>query len=164
MPAPVYATLGNADRDESQEAIDLNIVDSSGRHVDLGGGQAEPGDGSITAAKLAASAVETEKIKDAAVTEAKIADAAVTGEKIAGAAVTGEKIADGAVTDDKIAAGTINADKLAPGDIPTAATTSVTGLVKQAAHVADPAGEAPTKAEFIALRDALVAAGQMASA
>lgn len=154
MPAPVYATLGNADRDESQEAIDLNIVDSSGRHVDLGGGQAEPGDGSITAAKLAASAVETEKIKDAAVTEAKIADAAVTG----------EKIADGAVTDDKIAAGTINADRLAPGVIPTAATTSVTGLVKQAAHVADPAGEAPTKAEFIALRDALVAAGQMASA
>lgn len=154
MTTPVYATLGDADRDESQEAIDLNIVDSSGRHVDLGGGQAEPGDGSITAAKLAASAVETEKIKDAAVTEAKIADAAVTG----------EKIADGAVTDDKIAAGTINADKLAPGVIPTAATTSVTGLVKQAAHVADPAGEAPTKAEFIALRDALVAAGQMASA
>ena len=154
MPAPVYAILGDADRDESQETIDLNIVDSSGKHVDLGGGQAEPGDGSITAAKLAASAVETEKIKDAAVTEAKIADAAVTG----------EKIADGAVTDDKIAAGTINADKLAPGVIPTAATTSVTGLVKQAAHVADPVGEAPTKAEFIALRDALVAAGQMASA
>ena len=144
MPAPVYAILGDADRDESQEAINLNIVDSSGKHVDLGGGQAEPGAGSITAAKLAASAVETEKIKDAAVTEAKIAD--------------------GAVTEDKIAAGTINADKLAPGVIPTAATTSVTGLVKQAAHVADPVGEAPTKAEFIALRDALVAAGQMASA
>lgn len=144
MPAPVYATLGDADRDESQEAINLNIVDSAGKHVDLGGGQAEPGDGSITAAKLAASAVETEKIKDAAVTEAKIAD--------------------GAVTDDKIAAGTINADKLAPGVIPTAATKSVTGLVKQAAHVADPAGEAPTKEEFISLRDALVAAGQMASA
>lgn len=154
MPAPVYAILGDADRDGSQEAINLNIVDSSGKHVDLGGGQAEPGDGSITAAKLASAAVETEKIKDAAVTEAKIADAAVTG----------EKIADGAVTDDKIAAGTINADKLAPGVIPTAATTSVTGLVKQATHVADPAGEAPTKAEFIALRDALVAAGQMASA
>ena len=144
MSAPVYAILGDADRDESQETIDLNIVDSSGKHVDLGGGQAEPGDGSITAAKLASAAVETEKIKDAAVTEAKIAD--------------------GAVTDDKIAAGTINADKLAPGVIPTAATTSVTGLVKQATHVADPAGEAPTKAEFIALRDALVAAGQMASA
>lgn len=144
MPAPVYAILGDADRDESQEAIELNIIGADGKHVDLGGGQAEPGDGSITAAKLAASAVETEKIKDAAVTEAKIAD--------------------GAVTDNKIAAGTINADKLAPGVIPTAATTSVTGLVKQATHVADPAGEAPTKAEFIALRDALVAAGQMASA
>lgn len=144
MTAPVYAILGNADRDESQEAIELNIIGADGKHVDLGGGQSEPGDGSITAAKLAVSAVETEKIKDAAVTEAKIAD--------------------GAVTDDKIAAGTINADKLAPGVIPTAATTSVNGLVKQAAHVADPAGEAPTKAEFIALRDALVAAGQMASA
>lgn len=59
MPAPVYAILGDADRDESQEAINLNIVDSSGKHVDLGGGQAEPGDSSITAAKLAASAVET---------------------------------------------------------------------------------------------------------
>lgn len=144
MPTPVYATLGDADRDESQEAINLNIVDSSGKHVDLGGGQAEPGDGSITATKLASAAVETEKIKDAAVTEAKIAD--------------------GAVTDDKIAAGTINADKLAHGVIPTAATTAVPGLAKQAAHVADPAGEAPTKEEFIALRDALVAAGQMASA
>ena len=144
MPAPVYAILGDADRDESQEAIELNIIGADGKHVNLGGGQTEPGDGSITAAKLASSAVETEKIKDAAVTEAKIAD--------------------GAVTDDKIAAGTINADKLAPGVIPTAATTVVTGLVKQAAHVADPAGEAPTKEEFIALRDALVAAGQMASA
>lgn len=124
MPAPVYATLGNADRDESQEAIDLNIVDSSGKHVDVGGGSSTPGASSITTAMLQ----------------------------------------DGAVTDDKIASGTINADKLAPGVIPTAATTSVTGLVKQATHVADPAGEAPTKAEFIALRDALVAAGQMASA
>ena len=79
MPAPVYAILGDADRDESQEAINLNIVDSSGKHVDLGGGQAEPGDGSITAAKLASAAVETEKIKDAAVTEAKIAVARIGG-------------------------------------------------------------------------------------
>lgn len=37
-------------------------------------------------------------------------------------------------------------------------------LVKQAAHVADPAGETPTKDEFIALRNALVTAGMMASA
>lgn len=82
MPVPVYAILGTADRDESQEAIELNVVGSDGRHVDLGGGQSDPGDGSITAAKLAASAVETEKIKDAVVTEAKIADGAVTDDKI----------------------------------------------------------------------------------
>ena len=46
----------------------------------------------------------------------------------------------------------------------TTATKEKAGLVKQAAHVDDPAGETPTKAEFIALRNALVAAGQMASA
>lgn len=143
MNAPTYARLGSSDLDETQEAIELNIIDQAGKHIDLNGGQTEPADSSITAAKLAASAVETEKIKDSAVTEAKIAD--------------------GAVTDDKIAAGTINADKLAPGVIPTAATTSVTGLVKQAAHVADPAGDTPTKAEYIVLRDALITAGIMAA-
>lgn len=44
------------------------------------------------------------------------------------------------------------------------ATKEKAGLVKQAAHVNDPAGETPTKAEFIALRNALVTAGLMASA
>lgn len=48
MPAPVYATLGNADRDESQEAIDLNIVDESGKHVDIGQPAAVSYDGGIT--------------------------------------------------------------------------------------------------------------------
>ncbi|MCI1859759.1 MAG: hypothetical protein LKI80_16685 [Sporolactobacillus sp.] len=32
---------------------------------------------------------------------------------------------------------------------------------RKAAYVADPAADAPTKAEFVALRDALVAAGLM---
>lgn len=36
--------------------------------------------------------------------------------------------------------------------------------VGKAAYVDDPAGETPTKVEFIALRDALVTAGIMASA
>lgn len=44
------------------------------------------------------------------------------------------------------------------------ATTTTPGIVKQAEHVADPAGDTPTKAEYIALRDALVTAGLMASA
>lgn len=44
----------------------------------------------------------------------------------------------------------------------TAATKTALGAVRQAAFVADPAGDTVTKAEFIALRDALVAAGAMA--
>lgn len=44
-----------------------------------------------------------------------------------------------------------------------AATTSALGGVKQVAHVADPAGDTPTKAEYIALRDALVTAGIMSA-
>lgn len=43
------------------------------------------------------------------------------------------------------------------------ATTTKAGLVKVAAAVAEAAGDAPTKAEFKALLDALKAAGIMAS-
>lgn len=46
----------------------------------------------------------------------------------------------------------------------TNATTSAAGLVKQAANVVKAAGDAPTKAEFDALIDALVEAGIMAPA
>ncbi|KFI92441.1 hypothetical protein BISA_0841 [Bifidobacterium saguini DSM 23967] len=59
--------------------------------------------------------------------------------------------ADGSVTNAMLAGG-ITADKLAAGVIPT---------VPKAAYVADPAGDAPTKAEYVALRDALVTAGLM---
>lgn len=47
--------------------------------------------------------------------------------------------------------------------IPAAATTAKAGLVKQAAAVAEAAGENVTKEEFKALLDALKAAGIMAS-
>ena len=83
-----------------------------------------------------------------------LADGSVTTEKLANNAVTSEKIQDGSVT----------AGKIASGVLPTNTTKEKAGLVKQAAHVADPAGATPTKAEFIALRNALVAAGLMASA
>lgn len=73
-------------------------------------------------------------------------------------------LADGSVTTAKLADNAVTATKIASGVLPTNATKAKAGLVKQAAYVADPAGETPTKAEFIALRDALVAAGQMASA
>ena len=73
-------------------------------------------------------------------------------------------LADGSVTTAKLADNAVTATKVASGVLPTNATKEKAGLVKQAAHVTDPAGETPTKAEFIALRNALVAAGQMASA
>lgn len=47
--------------------------------------------------------------------------------------------------------------------IPSSATTSKAGLVKQAAAVAEAAGENVTKAEFKTLLDALKTAGIMAS-
>lgn len=73
-------------------------------------------------------------------------------------------LADGSVTTAKLANNAVTVDKIASGVLPTNATKAKAGLVKQAEHVGDPAGETPTKAEFIALRDSLVEAGQMASA
>lgn len=73
-------------------------------------------------------------------------------------------LADGSVTTAKLADNAVTAGKIASGVLPTNATKANAGLVKQAEYVADPAGETPTKDEFIALRNALVRAGQMASA
>lgn len=93
-----------------------------------------------------------------------LADGSVTNAKLANNAVNSGKIQDGGILGIDIANNTLTADKIASGVLPTNATKEKAGLVKQAAHVADPVGETPTKAEFIALRNALVAAGQMASA
>lgn len=93
-----------------------------------------------------------------------LADGSVTNAKLANNAVNSGKIQEGGILGINLANNTVTADKIASGVLPTNATKEKAGLVKQAAHVADPAGETPTKAEFIALRNALVAAGQMASA
>lgn len=74
------------------------------------------------------------------------------------------EIGNNSVTTAKLADKAVTAAKIADNVLPTNATTAKAGLVKQAAHVNDPAGETPTKADFIALRNALVTAGQMASA
>lgn len=93
-----------------------------------------------------------------------LADGSVTTAKLADNAVTSVKIKDGSITGSDLANNTVTVGKIASDVLPTNATKEKAGLVKQAAHVNDPAGETPTKAEFIALRNALVAAGQMASA
>ena len=93
-----------------------------------------------------------------------LADGSVTTAKLANNAVNSGKIQEGGILGIDLANNTVTADKIASGVLPTNATKEKAGLVKQAAHVADPVGETPTKAEFIKLRDALVAAGQMASA
>lgn len=93
-----------------------------------------------------------------------LADGSVTTVKLASNAVTSSKIQDGSITGADLADSTVTASKIASGVLPTNATKEKAGLVKQAAYVTNPAGDAPTKAEFIALRDALIKAGQMASA
>lgn len=80
---------------------------------------------------------------------------------VADGSVTTDKLAANAVTNDKIAEGTIQAAKLASGVIPTLpsnATTSVAGLVKQSAHLD------PSTTTTETLIKALITAGIMASA
>ena len=79
-----------------------------------------PGDGTVTAAKLASNSVITTKILDANVTTAKIADDAVTADKLAASAVVTASIVNDNVTQDKIADDAVGADQLASNAVVTA--------------------------------------------
>lgn len=76
----------------------------------------------------------------------------------------GGEIGNNSVTTAKLADKSVTAAKIADNVLPTNATTAKAGLVKQAAHVKPPAGDTLTKNDFIALCNALIAAGIMASA
>ena len=77
----------------------------------------------------------------------------------ADAKATGDALAGKSPTTHTHTASQINDLPAAPGN----ATTATAGLVRQAAAVADAAGETPTKAEFNALLAALRAAGIVAN-
>lgn len=136
----ILQTGGDAAADVSQYPTPVTIVDADGNPVELGGGStpAAPADGSVTAAKIASGAV----------TPAKLA----SYDGNTGHGKVPQVKADGT-----------GFDFVALPAAPGAATAAAAGLVKQAAFVADPAGDTVTKAEFTALRDALVASGAMAA-
>ena len=79
-----------------------------------------PGDGTVTAAKIASGAVTTVKIADDAVTSAKIADDAITSALIADNAVVTAAINADAITGAKIADDAINSEHYTDGSIDTA--------------------------------------------
>ena len=142
---------------------------------------AEPADGSISPAKLAGYSADTghgriPKVKGDG-TGFDFVDVPVspTADTLTGATDTGRallKAKDAAGARTAIGAGTSSfsgsyADLTNKPAIPAAytlpAASAALGGVRQAAYVADPAGDTVTKAEFIALRDALVASGAMSA-
>ena len=131
------------DKPEPGELIaTVAVFDEDGNPVDITGGgssqPATPADGSVTAEKIAAGAVTPIKL-----------------------AAYDSNTGHGKVP--KVKADGTGFDFVDLPAAPAAATLTAAGIVRQAAHVADPAGSGPTKAEYVALRDALVNAGLMAA-
>lgn len=153
MGTPIYAhpLSGVSKVPDGATVVDLIYVDDERAPQEppaSGGGSSEISDGSVTTVKLA----------DKAVTAAKIADGVIP--TVPGKATSST---DGLMSKEDKAKLDGVANNANNYTLP-AATTGALGGVKQVAHVADPAGDTPTKAEYIALRDALVTAGIMASA
>lgn len=151
MTSPLYAhpLSGVSKVPDGATVVDLIYVDDkrAPQEPPASGGSAEIADGSVTTVKLAAKAVTKEKIADGVIPT------------VPGKASTS---ADGLMSkEDKAKLDDVAAN--ANNYTLPAATTGALGGVKQVAHVADPAGETPTNAEYIALRDALVTAGIMSA-
>jgi hypothetical protein len=89
----------------------------------------------VTAAELAADAVETAKIKDLNVTAGKLAADAVETAKIKDLNVTTGKLAAGAVTDAKLAAPPVIASCLVARDGTATLTKNITSVVNNSAGV-----------------------------
>lgn len=124
-----------------QNVTRMAAFDAQGNPIDVGGGTSQPAapaDGSVTAAKIAAGAVTPAKL------------AAYDGNT--GHGKVPQVKADGT-----------GFDFVDLPTMPAAATPTAAGIVRQAAHVADPAGDTVSKTEYAALRDALVNAGLMAA-
>lgn len=148
MGTPIYAhpLSGVTKVPDGATTVDIVYVDDERNPQEppaSGGGSSEIADGSVTTAKIAAKAVTKEKIADGVIPT------------VPGKATTS---ADGLMSKEDKA----KLDGLNNYTLP-AATTGALGGVKQVAHVGDPAGETPTKQEYIALRDALVTAGIMSA-
>ena len=71
-----------------------------------------PGDGTVSAAKIASGAVATAKIADGAVTTVKLGADAVTGAKIADDAIDSEHYTDGSVDHAHLAADCVDGDNI----------------------------------------------------
>ena len=152
MGTPIYAhpLSGVTKVPDGATTVDIVYVDDERNPQEppaSGGGSAEITDGAVT----------TTKIADGAVTSAKLAPGVIpTGPGKASTSADGLMSKEDKSKLDGVAA---NANAY----VLPAATTSALGGVKQVAHVADPAGDTPTKAEYIALRDTLVASGIMSA-
>lgn len=115
-PAPGNLVIVNGTSDPVYKEATGDVTNNSAGVFSIGGEKVVTGQIkalAVTAAKLAAEAVETAKIQNLAVTEGKLAALAVSAAKLAAEAVETGKIKNLAVTEAKIAAEAVSRAKLA---------------------------------------------------
>lgn len=128
----IHPTTVLTETDPPQEPVEAVFVDADGNPIDITGGGSDAPTTIPQGALVPGAGINLVRDQDSGVITASVKDKGVT------------------------------AGMIADGVIPVAATAAAAGVVKQATYVADPAGDTVAKAEFVKLRDALVAAGIMA--